>query len=385
MKHSLAAVAVVLLAVFMMSTGFQCGSADVTSAKLYESRQDYEKAEASYLKEVTKNPNNHEAWYLLGRIRAQRADYKGMKEAFDKSLAIKPEFAKEIGEATKFGWSKTLNEGVGNYNRSITASKDSATALREKAIECYKTALLLNPDSVVTYQNLAYCYHADGRYDDEIGALKEAARKKPTSEIYTLVINAYLQKGQAAEERGNKAEAADNFDQAILAINEARKTDPANEELLGTMINLYLRMNRAAEAKPHIYEVLAKDPTNKIYQYDLGVLLMQTDSLTAAIPHFEAALSVDPKYDLALQNIAITYMKLGDKTRKATQGSDPKKNTDKTFVEQFKKAAGYFERLTEVKPDNADIWESLGSAYANANMGKQAQAALIKADALRKK
>mgnify|MGYP002260681176 CR=1 FL=1 len=86
MKHSTLAVAVVLLAVFMMSTAFQCGSADVTSAKLYESRQDYEKAEASYLKEVTKNPSNHEAWYLLGRIRAQRGDYKGMKEAFDKML-----------------------------------------------------------------------------------------------------------------------------------------------------------------------------------------------------------------------------------------------------------------------------------------------------------
>jgi len=385
MNHSFAAVAVVLLAVFMMSTAFQCGSADVTSAKLYESRQDYEKAEASYLKEVTKNPNNHEAWYLLGRIRAQRSNYKGMKEAFDKSLALKPEFAKEIGEATRFGWSKVLNDAVGHYNKSITASKDSAAALREQAIESYKLALLLNPDSVVTYQNLAYCYHADGRYDDEILTLRDVVKQRPTSEVYTLLINAFLQKGQAAEERGNKAEASENFDKAIAVINDARKTDPANEELLGTMINLYLRMNRAGEAKPHIYEALAKDPTNKIYQYDLGVLLMQTDSLTEAIPHFEAALNVDPKYDLALQNIAITYMKLGDKTRKATQGSDPKKSADKSFIEHFKKAAAYFERLIEVKPDNADIWESLGSAYANANMGKQAQAALIKADALRKK
>jgi tetratricopeptide (TPR) repeat protein len=244
---------------------------------------------------------------------------------------------------------------------------------------------MLNPDSAVTYQNLAYAYHADGRYDEEITALKDAVKKKPTSEVYTLVINAYLQKGQLAEERGNKAEAAENFNLAIGAIDEARKTDPSNEELLKTMIDLYLRVNRADEAKPHIYEALAKDPNNKIYQYDLGVLLMKTDSLHEAIPHFEAVLKIDPKYDNALQNLAITYMKLGDMARKATQGTDPKKSADKTFIEHFKKAATYFERLTEVKPDNADIWESLGSAYANANMGKQAQAALLKADALRKK
>jgi tetratricopeptide (TPR) repeat protein len=112
---------------------------------------------------------------------------------------------------------------------------------------------------------------------------------------------------------------------------------------------------------------------------------MQTDSLDEAITRFENALKVDPKYEVALQNIGVAYMRVGDSLKQAAQSTDVKKIVDKTYLEKFKKATEYFEQLTAVKPDNPNAWDLLASAYANANMVKEAEDALKKADALRKK
>jgi len=380
-RYTFAALVFFLLACLLC--GFQCGSSDMTSAKLYIQHTDWDKAEAALQREVTKNPANSEAWYLLGQARMQRENYQGMMEAFDNSLKAGKEFEKNIGDSKKYVWGKSLNDGVTLYNKSVGASKDSAAMLRDRAVEKYKIALMINPDSAMTYQNLAFAYHANGKYEEEIATIKQGLAKKSTPEMRSALINAYLQRGQTAEEKGSKEAAAADYNNAIAEIVEARKSDPGNDELLRTMIDLYVRLNRSSEAKPYIYEAIARDPNNKVYQYNLGVLLMQTDSLKEAIGHFEKALDADPKYDVALQNIAVAHMELADSMKK--QSSDPKKKPDKSYMEHFKKAAGYFERLSQLKPNDAAIWDFLGSAYANANMLKEAKEALKRADELRKK
>ena len=67
-------------------TGFQCSSAESTSAKLYMQRGDLAAAEKSLTSDTEKNPNNPESWYLLGDVRRQRGNYQGMMDAFDRSL-----------------------------------------------------------------------------------------------------------------------------------------------------------------------------------------------------------------------------------------------------------------------------------------------------------
>src|SRR5437879_6313812 len=184
--------------------GFQCGSSDMTSAKLYIQHTDWDKAEAALQREVTKNPANSEAWYLLGQARMQRENYQGMMEAFDNSMKGGKELEKNIGDSKKYVWGKSLNDGVTLYNKSVGASKDSAAMLRDRAVEKYKIALMINPDSAMTYQNLAFAYHANGKYEEEIATIKQGLAKKSTPEMRSALINAYLQRGQTAEETGSK-------------------------------------------------------------------------------------------------------------------------------------------------------------------------------------
>jgi len=385
-KYTIFAILALFLTSIFIFTGFQCSSQEMTSAKLYIQRSEWASAEKSLIQEVAKNPQNAEAWYLLGTTRMQLINYMGAIEAFDNSLKNSNEFAEKIAQAKKYIWGQSLNAGVNYFNKSISASADSAALLRKQAIEYYNTALYVNPDSVITYQNLAVAQHANGNYDDEINTLKEGLKHKQTSTLYTSLINAYLTKAQNAEAAGDKQVANQNYDEAIKAIIDARKIAPEDNDLLATMIDIHIRIGKANEAKPYIREAVAADPNNKVYQYNLGVLLMQTDSLEEAIKHFEAALKTDPNYDVALQNIGVAYMRIGDKMKQeAQQNQDLKKEVDKSYIDKFKKAVSYFEHLVEIKKEDANVWDLMASAYANANMLKEAKEALEKADSLRKK
>lgn len=374
----------IILASFPIITGFQCASQEMTSAKLYIQRSDWENAEKWLSQEVEKNPTNAEAWWLLGQTRVQRANYKGSIEALDNSLKNSNEFSEKITQIKKYVWGQSLNQGVNFFNKSISASPESAATLRQQAIESYQVALTVNPDSVITYQNMAVAQHAQGLYDDEIVTLKEALKRKQTPALYASLINVYLTRAQDADAKNDKATATENYNNSISAILEVRKLEPDDVELLATMIDIHVRLGKANEAKPYIREAIVKDPTNKVYQYNLGVLLMQTDSLEEAITHFDAAIQQDPMYDVALQNIGVAYMRLGDQIKKAAQSTDMNKAIDKTYLEKFKKAVGYFEKLIEIKKDDPNSWDLLASAYANANMVKEAKEALEKSDALRK-
>jgi tetratricopeptide (TPR) repeat protein len=380
----------------MTVTGFQCGSSEMTSAKLYMSQKNYEKADTALTKELANNPQNSEAWYLLGRIKLEQGNYEKMVEAFSKSLETGKEFQKDISDAEKYIWQVSINRGASYYNRSAalerepgTPKKDSIRIYREGAISAYKTALKVNPDSVITYTNLAIAQFALDKYDDEIATLSEGIKQTHTHSLDTIMIDAYRSKLNdynmkivAAEAKKDKQTADGFYAQAITTVNEIRKMYPENTDLMAIQTDFYVRSGRAEEAKPAIRESIQKDPTNKINHYNLGVLLLQSDSLHGAIAEFEMALKSDPTYDVALQNAAVTYMKLGDRVRKANQDS---KEIDKSYIDDFKKAAGYFEKLTEVKKDDATIWEYLASAYANAGMVKKAEEALKKADTLHKK
>ena len=145
-------IAVVLAAI--ATTGFECASSEMTSAKLYIQRKEYDNAKKQLEKEVEKNPKNEEAYYLLGKeVQYVQGDYRGMKESFDKALAIAPTHKNEIQLLTLSAWGKLYNQGVDEINRAI----DTAAYL-EKAIATFSTAVAILPESLLTRRTLGLAY-----------------------------------------------------------------------------------------------------------------------------------------------------------------------------------------------------------------------------------
>lgn len=187
--------AVVVSSLFFQ--GFQCGSAESTSAKLYMQRKDWRSAEASLAKEVEKNPANAEAWHMLGQTRMYRGEIYGdmgqidsmrmmfssMSDAYAKSQEITKEFDAAINSERLYAWQKAINFGVIHYNKAVSASKDSASMLRGRAVVAYEAAITILPDSVLAYKNAAVALAADGRTEDQIAYLKKARTRKNDPDI----------------------------------------------------------------------------------------------------------------------------------------------------------------------------------------------------------
>lgn len=161
-----------VILVYISVTGFQCASAEVTGAKVYMQRQDWVNAEKQLLKEVENNPKNDEAWFLLGYVRGEQKNYKGMLEAFRKSLEISNRFEKDINSFKLKYWIDNFNAGVVYFTR-FSNNRDSVVYI-DKAIESFKTCIEIIPDSASAYKNLAYSYLSKGEIDPSVEPLKKA-------------------------------------------------------------------------------------------------------------------------------------------------------------------------------------------------------------------
>lgn len=399
MKTHIILPVILLIVTSFLVTGFQCGSAESTSAKLYMQRGEWDAAEASLMKEVENNPANGEAWYFLGQVRLRKGeqalegknydkmktDFTNMMYSYGKSLEATPEFQDKITNEKLYAWQKSLNAGVELFNKSIQAPDAEAKGLRAQAVEMYDMAISIIPDSILPYKNITIALGVDDLYDKQLPYLQKARSISSDPVITNALIEYYLNKADELKAAGNEAGAMENYNLALTELKEARTIDDSNPDLLNAMIDTYIKIGKSEEAIPLMEEGLSKDPTNRDYHYNLGVLLMQSDKLEEAIKHFDAALEADPNYDIALQNAGSAHLKLADEMKKASQSEDLRASgTDNKYKEVFKKAAGYFERLSRIKPDDPNVWDFLGSAYANAGMLREAEAAIKKADELRK-
>ncbi|MFI5252764.1 MAG: tetratricopeptide repeat protein [Bacteroidota bacterium] len=388
-RYSLFAILLISVTLGCVFTGFQCGSTEMTSAKLYLSKGDYPNAETALAKEVQKNPANTEAWYNLGFTRLQLGKFEEMLAAFDNCMKNGPEFNDKIKLAKLNAWGQLFNQAVASQKKMEMAPKDNQGnqgTLFQDAEAKYQLAIKINPDSAGTYQNLAALYRANGSTDKEIATWQKARERKDDPNFTSYIIDAEIKKSEDARAKGDKQTADEYLNKAIEDIKTARTKNPDDSELLNTMINLYIEADRSKEAMPYMRIAIDKDPKNKVFQNDLGLLLMQTDSLEESVTHFAAAVATDSTYEDALRNGSVAYSKLGQKIKEKTAGTDLKsKSSSKAYTEKFKIASIYLEKLVSMKPDNPDFWDALASAYGNAGMFKDAENAIKKADSLRKK
>ena len=110
---------VLIFLIGLIFSGFQCSSTELTSAKLYIQQKNYDKAIDALQKEVQKNPQSDEGYYLLGVVLGEKERYTEMIDAYDKSLSISNKFSDNISSSKKYFWANLFNKGVGYYQLGI--------------------------------------------------------------------------------------------------------------------------------------------------------------------------------------------------------------------------------------------------------------------------
>lgn len=378
MKKSILMLGILGIALAFMA--FDCASAELTSAKMYLNQKHYDKAQEALEKEVANNPLSDEGWYLLGTLNAELGNMDKMIEAYGKSLQASPKFAKNISESKKYYWASNFNKGVAYFNRAGRAStEDSVKLFFRKAAEQFKLATKCEPDSIATYSNLAIAYVNLQDYDSAIEPLQKIIQLGNSPEAYSMLGQIYADKAKAAKEANDEATSNAMIEKAIKILDEGRVKFPENGDVLLRYSNALIQADKLDMAATAFKLGIEKEPTNKYYRYNYGVILLNSQKFAEAEAQFAEAVRLDPEYQSAIYNLAVTYVKWGDSFRQEADKKGESVDVEKV-KEKVNKAKVLLEDVLKKDPKNPSLWDLLARVYANLGMKAESDDAFKKAD-----
>ncbi|MFO7447189.1 MAG: tetratricopeptide repeat protein, partial [Ignavibacteriaceae bacterium] len=363
-------------------TGFQCSSTELTSAKLYIQQKNYDKALEALNNEVSKNPQSDEGFYLLGVVYGEQEKFSEMVDVFNKSLAVSNKFEKDINDTKRYYWANLFNKGVTLYQRATSSQNpDSSKVNYDLSITAFDHAIAIEPDSADAYRNLAFVQISRGEYDKAIAPLEKLITLNTEPEGYRFLGEILYNKGIEAKAQ-DSVKAQEYFNKAITVLEQGRKDNPTDSDILLLLSNAYIGANKLDVAIDAFKAGVATEPENQYYRYNYGVVLLGSGNFTEAEEQFKKAVEIDPNYDKAIYNLAVTYVRWGtalslEAEEKGIQSTEHKA--------KYELALPHLEKMTQLKPDDAQAWELLGRVYTVLGMADKATNAFAKADELRGK
>jgi tetratricopeptide (TPR) repeat protein len=387
MKKALS-ILVVLSMIFGLSA-FACSSTELTSAKLYIQQKKFDKAKEALEKDVTKNPKSDEGFYLLGYVYGEESNLNSMTENFNKSLAISNKFEKNIVDSKKFHWQDNFNKGVGLFNRGTKIEdKDSSKMFYNKSIERFENCNVVAPDSVSSYQNMFYAMINGGRAESELEApLLKIIELKSSPSAYVDLSKVYNNQALILMNSFKDTKNVDDsvksmaiYNKEIELLEGAQELYPEDSKILAQLSNAYVDANKMDVAMATFQKGIKSDPTNEVYRYNYGVLLLGANDFEAASEQFNKAIEIKEDYTSAYYNLGVTYLKWGADLQEKVIEAD---SDDVTYKEKFQMAVIPLERYLQENPEDANIWNYLGKVYANLGETDKSQEAFDKADLYR--
>jgi tetratricopeptide (TPR) repeat protein len=372
----------------LIFTGFQCSSTELTSAKLYIQQKNYDKALEVLKKDVEKNPQSDEGYFLMGGIYGEKGQYEQLVDSYNKSLAISKKFEKEITNQKVHYW-YTLTQSGASYFKRVSSNKnqDSVKINLDKAANSFENAIMVMPDSDYTYYLLSLVYLSQQNYDKAIKPLEQYKARGKTADGYVYLGSIYYDKGNRLKDLYNQKKNIqdsiaymDDFNKAISILEEGRVKYPHDAKLLGTLSSAYVAANKLSVAIDAFKSLAENNPRKENY-YNYGVVLLGAEKFEESVLQFKKALELDQNYQNAIYNIAVAYVRWGtDMNKKAEE----KGEKGEGYKDKYREAIPYLDRYTQLDNNDIKIWDLLGKVYAILGMPDKAKEAYDRVDMLRK-
>ena len=176
----------------------------------------------------------------------------------------------------------------GHYMLGLSAWKSGDLTKAESAFE---KALSIDPHHVKSLVNLSRVFIDQKRNDDALDRLTRAAEIEPGStEVYRLLGRTYHAQGRT--------------DEAVEAYRRAIELNELDAWSMNNLGLLLLETQRADEALPLLAKAVGLRKDVPAFHNNLGMALEHTGRFRAAATAYNAALTADPGYDKAKQNLA---------------------------------------------------------------------------------
>ena len=297
-------------------------------------------AEACFQEVLQWQPDNPDAWHLLGVIAFRQKQYTKAIERIERAIELKPDFPtfhNNIGNALKA--KGKLEEAIASYRHALQLNPDYpdvhnnlGNALKEQgkleeALISYHRALQLNPDYPEAHYNLGIALREQGKLEEAITSYQRALQLNPD------YPDAHNDLGLSFQEQGTLEEAISSYQRAIqlnpdypdahnnlgIAFKEQGKLEEA--------ISSYLR---ALQLKHNYYQA----------HNNLGNALKEQGKLEEAISSYLRALQLKPDYYQAHNNLGIALQEQG----------------------KLEEALASYQRALQLNPDYHQTHYNLGNA-----------------------
>ncbi len=396
MRRFFPPIILLLVVVYLSVTGFQCGSAEITTARLAITQKQWTKAEESLMKALQKNDKDEEAWFLLGQVRYELKKYAEMNEAYSNALAISDAHKPDIDKYRLSTWAEFFNAGIAYYNKG----RDSA-AYYDKALASFSNAIIILPDSASTYYVKALAHYAKKDYPNAIMNLETTLKKDPSRmDAARLLGQIHLTLGREKKERKDESGAAAEYEAATTAFEKAYAMSSNNpdtslahqqsvQENITNLIEVYELTDKTEKAMTLTRDAVTSDPNNGIFRFAYGVFLLKQNQFEQSIEQLKKALEIKPDDPDATYNCGVAYLNWGvamkaEIDKRAEPAKGKKEKEDLSFKEKFKAALPYLEKSAELRKDDAALMQQLGKLYANLNMVEKSKKAFDQADRIMK-
>jgi tetratricopeptide (TPR) repeat protein len=264
----------------------------------------------------------------------------------------------------------------------------SSAELATKAIEAYKKAYALDPKSPVIGERLAEMYWKAQRIKEAVSEAQEILKRDPNDvQSRRLLGRIYLRSlGDFSVGNGQ----SETVTRAIEQYKEIYRLDPTDTESALWLARLYRLKNDHDKAEEVLRTILRNDPENEAGIEQLTQLLLDEGKSAEAVTLLEGVTAHSPSATLLdLLGDAYTQahdlMKAEDAYRKATQ-IDPselshQRGLGQTLMEEekFTDALAVYQKLSDMMPDDADVYLRISQIYRALGQLDKAEENLVRA------
>lgn len=341
-----------------------CQPKEITSAKIYIQKRNWQKAIELLEQAVVTHPNNPEGHFLLGQAYGDQSRYREMKKQFGESLGISPKFQPAILQTIENHW-------ITLYNKGIKAQNDRNFKLAENLL---KTAILIDPSKREAYNTLAANY-IEANQPRQALLIYEKLLKETPDDINLLIATGnlfYIQK---------------RFDDVVRVLKKVLEIEPDHRDAMANLALSYDSLGKTDEALTTYQKAVKANPLDKDLIFLLGVHHYNRSHFTKAIELFKQVLELSPGEFESTSNIGNAYLSIAEDLRTKikslanstlTAGEIQQLKTEAILT--YMKVIPYFKKALEMQPHHPTLWINLGVAYVNSGENEKGQEALLKAE-----
>ncbi|MDR9414995.1 MAG: tetratricopeptide repeat protein [Gracilimonas sp.] len=408
----------------------------IQEANKYLITQNYDSAHAVYDRAIEQSPNSGIPYYYKAMAYAEEArtieppsdrkdNYRNFRESavtarelFDQ-MEEQPSEAESVTPLILESWSLEHNTAIEYINDDSV--KQTVSNPMEVSIAHLENAVIINPDSVLSWGILAQVSGFAEDYEKAIDAQKKAMELKEQPEA-----NDYLRLGVYYR-------SSDNPEEALSVLQEGLEQYPDSIALVQNLADVYMAAGQRDKSIAAIESLIERDPENAQYRLALGTQLLQAtteisdqitsnydtiydlnseiknnpdnadelsnriDSLVTANEELTTQMDglsiraqeeltkvteLRPEDAVAFEYLAISYQNKAAalyEKRNFTTDNELASELDQEAKEVLRNAMVNYEKAAEINPDNLRYWQTLSRIYVQLDMQEKAEAAMEKA------